>query len=136
MRLAALAAVVCLAPGAALAATPEGTWRTQGGAGVVEIAPCGAKLCGRLIDAPEIRTNPGLTDARNKDASKRTRPLKGLPMLAGFTGGPTKWTGGSIYNPGDGRTYRSVLELPSADVLKVKGCVGPICQTQTWTRAR
>lgn len=137
MRLAALAAVFVLAPGAALAASPvEGTWRTQGGSGTVEIAPCGPLVCGRLIDFPELRKHPALTDERNRDASKRARPLKNVTMLSGFKGGPVKWTGGTIYNPGDGKTYRSVLELAGADTLKVKGCVGPICQTQTWTRAR
>jgi uncharacterized protein (DUF2147 family) len=138
MRLAILTAVALLGAAApALAASPvEGTWRTQGGSGTVEIAPCGAQICGRLVDFPELKANPGVTDGRNRDAAKRGRPLKGVTMLAGFTGGPKKWTGGTIYNPGDGRTYRSVMELASADVLKVKGCVGPICQTQTWTRAR
>ena len=126
-----------MAPGVALAASPvEGKWRTQGGSGTVEIAPCGAKLCGRLIDFPELRANPDVTDLRNRDAKLRSRPLKGVAMLNGFSGGPTKYTGGTIYNPGDGRTYRSVMELAAPDTLKVKGCVGPICQTQTWTRAR
>jgi uncharacterized protein (DUF2147 family) len=137
MRLVVLAAVLVLAPGAALAASPvEGNWRTEGGQGLVEIAPCGAKICGRLVDAPDFRANPGLTDARNRDAAKRGRPLKGLPLLNDFTGGPSKWTGGTIYNPNDGRTYRSVLELANANTLKVKGCMGPICQTQTWTRSK
>ena len=137
MRLAALVAAVCLAPQAALAASPvEGDWRTASDGGLVQIAPCGPKICGRLVDATELRRQPGLTDGRNKDVSKRTRPMKGLPMLENFTGGPKTWTGGTIYNPADGRTYRSVLELATADVLKVKGCLGPICRTETWTRAR
>jgi uncharacterized protein (DUF2147 family) len=137
MRLVAFVAVALATPAAALAASPiEGAWRTQGGRGVVEIAPCGAQICGKVVDGPGMAANPGLTDTKNKDASKRSRPLKGLPILSGFSGGPTLWKGGTIYNPEDGGTYRSTLQLAGPDTLKVKGCVGPICRTQTWTRAK
>ncbi len=139
MRLAVLTAAALVAAAApAFAASPvEGRWKTQGGRGVVEIAPCGAALCGRIGGTPRpTADNPAMTDLNNKDAAKRSRSLLGLPILTGFKGGPAKWTGGTIYNPEDGNSYRSSLELAGADTLKVKGCVGPICRTQTWTRIR
>jgi uncharacterized protein (DUF2147 family) len=46
-----------------------------------------------------------------------------------------RWIDGQIYNPEDGNSYRSILEPGPGDTLKVKGCLGPFCQTQTWTRA-
>lgn len=139
MRLAVLAAAALSAAAApALAASPaEGRWRTQGGRGVVDIAPCGPALCGRIAGAPApTADNPAMTDLRNRDPARRSRPLRGLTILTGLTGGPTRWTGGTIYNPEDGNSYRSSIELSDPNTLKVKGCVGPICRTQTWTRAR
>lgn len=121
---------------AAASAPIEGLWRTETKGGVVRIAPCGVQMCGTLEDAPDLRTNPAAKDERNRDAAKRSRGLKGVTLLDGFSGGPERWTGGTIYNPDDGRTYRSELVLAGPDTLKVKGCFGPLCRTQTWTRAR
>jgi uncharacterized protein (DUF2147 family) len=130
------AAAVALAPSAALANPAEGLWRTQTQGGVVRVGPCGAQVCGWLHDSPDLKREPDAKDARNRDAAQRDRKLKGLQLLSGFSGGPARWTGGMIYNPDDGRSYRSELTLADPNTLKVKGCLGPICRTQTWTRVR
>jgi uncharacterized protein (DUF2147 family) len=121
--------------GSAAAADMAGTWRTPAG-GLVEIARCAASVCARLVTSAEIARNPSVTDGRNKNAALRGRPLKGLTLMQGFTGGPTEWKGGQIYNPEDGGTYRASLKLAQADTLEVKGCLGPmLCRTQIWRRA-
>ena len=57
--------------------------------------------------------------------------------LYDFTGGPTKWTGGKVYNPDDGGTYSGTIELLSDNQLKLKGCiVAPFCKTQVWNRVK
>jgi uncharacterized protein (DUF2147 family) len=113
-----------------------GRWATQTRNGVVEIARCGASVCGRLVTSDGIRTNPNLTDSKNKDAALRGRKLAGMQILGGFTQSDGQWTGGTIYNAEDGGTYKATL-TPAGDRLKVKGCiVWPLCKTQTWTRAR
>lgn len=136
LRILAVAIGLFSATGTTAAAPVDGLWRTETRGGIVRIAPCGVQVCGTLDDSPDLRREPDATDARNRDASKRSRPLKGVTLLDGFSGGPDRWTGGTIYNPEDGRTYRSELSLAGPDTLKVKGCVGPFCRTQTWTRAR
>ncbi|PEQ14041.1 hypothetical protein B2G71_06075 [Novosphingobium sp. PC22D] len=114
-----------------------GKWRTPSKNGVVEIAPCGASICGRLIDSDNIRKNPELRDTENKDESKRGRKLKGLMILSGFERDDGKWTGGSVYNPEDGGTYKGTITPTGANSLKLKGCiVWPLCKTQTWKRIR
>jgi uncharacterized protein (DUF2147 family) len=61
--------------------------------------------------------------------------LRNLPMLSGFTGGPTEWRNGSVYNPADGRTYRGTITMNGDNSLNLRGCVvAPLCKTQTWTR--
>lgn len=119
----------------AQAAGATGVWRTSAGADV-ELTACGAALCGKLLNSPQIAAQPGLKDALNKDAALRNRPLKGLQILSGFSGGPTKWTKGRVYNPEDGATYSGSIEL-AGDKLKLTGCAAPmLCRTQTWTRVR
>jgi uncharacterized protein (DUF2147 family) len=121
----------------AFAADVTGLWQTPTNGGQVEIARCGNSLCGKLVNSNHIRENPALKDVKNKDESQRVRTLKGLQMLYDFTGGPTKWTGGKVYNPDDGGTYSGTIELISENQMKLKGCiVAPFCKTQVWTRLK
>ena len=124
-------------PAAAQDALLLGRWRTAAQGGVVEIHRCGAALCGRLVDAAPLRRDPDQTDVRNGAPALRTRPLRGLRVLDGFTGGPTTWTGGPLYDPDSGqRAGRGALTLVEGGRLSVRGCIAPlICRTQTWTRS-
>jgi uncharacterized protein (DUF2147 family) len=125
--------VLLITPALAAPAPITGRWVTQGGQAVVEVAPCGQALCGRIVRI--LKPGPGgqASDANNPDKSLRARPIQGLTILSSFTANDDHWRG-RIYDPQSGRTYRS--ELRSAGgTLKVKGCFGPFCRTQTWTRA-
>ena len=130
---AALSATALAAP--AFAADPTGLWQTPTNGGQVRIARCGQALCGTLVTSDHIRANPNVQDEHNSDRAQRTRALRNLPMLRGFTGGPTEWTNGSVYNPADGRTYRGTITMRGDNTLRLRGCVvAPLCKTQTWTR--
>ncbi|MFG1395772.1 DUF2147 domain-containing protein [Roseixanthobacter pseudopolyaromaticivorans] len=132
-----MVAVLSVLASPVLAADVTGTWLTPTDQGVVEIVPCGGSVCGRLVSSDDIKTNPGLTDSKNSNASLRGRTLKGLLILQGFTGSGGNWSGGQIYNPDDGKTYSASLSLAGDNTLKVRGCVVvPFCETQTWTRAK
>jgi uncharacterized protein (DUF2147 family) len=132
----AVAALGALA-GPAFAADVTGLWATPTNGGQVEIGRCGNSLCGKLVTSDHIKTDPSLKDVKNKDKAQRDRTLKNLQMLYDFTGGPTKWTGGKVYNPDDGGTYSGTLEVLSDNQLKLKGCiVAPLCKTQVWNRVK
>lgn len=118
----------------AIAADAGGRWLTPTGA-TVEIYNCGSALCGRIVTSDALRKNPDMRDTKNSNAGLRTRPVKGLVMLSGFTGGPAKWSGGQVYNPQDGRTYSGSVELTAPDKLKLTGCALAIfCKSQEWKR--
>lgn len=135
LLLAAAASLGLASP--ALAGDPTGLWQTPTNGGQVRIARCGQALCGTLVISDHIRREPAARDDRNKDASRRNRPLRGLTMLSGFTGGPTEWRGGSVYNPADGGTYRGTITLTNDNTLRLRGCiVAPLCKTQVWTRVQ
>ena len=132
---AAMASVSLAAP--ALAADPTGLWQTPTNGGQVRIARCGQALCGTLLTSANIRANPGLLDEKNSNASLRTRTIRGIQLLSGFTGGPAEWRGGSVYNPEDGRTYRGTITMQGDNTIRLRGCVvAPLCKTQTWTRVQ
>jgi uncharacterized protein (DUF2147 family) len=113
-----------------------GRWHTPEDRAIVEIAPCGNQLCGTIIGAvPLPNTNTPPRDTHNPDPALRNRSIVGVRLLAGFVQGRGKWTGGTIYNPTNGKSYRSEMSLNANGTLRVAGCVSVICQTQIWRRA-
>ena len=131
--------ITILLASAAVLASPIGVWSTGSGAdaGKVRVEPCGAALCGRVIDAARLRVDPDQRDARNRDPALRGRPIRGLVVLRGFTGGPPVWSGGEAYDPKTGDDSKNVqLRLTSPDRLAIKGCLAIFCRTEVWTRVR
>jgi uncharacterized protein (DUF2147 family) len=135
----ALAVSFALAAPALAFLAPEpitGRWVTKEKDSIVTIAPCGASYCGRLsqyLVTPE--GGAGQKDINNPDPKLRSRKLLGIALLTGFKPDGNVWRG-KIYDPRNGKTYRSVLKRKSDNVLEVKGCIGPICQSQNWTKAK
>lgn len=128
-------AIAALATSAQAAAPITGRWVTQEKDGVVEIYACGDSICGKL--SKFLKAPPGgnaQKDVNNSNPALRNRPLLGINLLSGFKADGNEWKG-SIYDPRRGKTFRSVVYKGKSGNLVVKGCVGPICQTQTWTPA-
>lgn len=122
---------------AAFAAEPiTGRWVTAEKDAVIVIAPCGKALCGtieRFLVAPPQGNDQ--RDINNPDAAKRKRKLLATtPILSAFTQESNLWRG-QIYDPKTGKSYRSVVRRKGPNLLEVKGCIGPFCQTQVWRRA-
>ena len=107
----------------------EGQWKTQpgddGDFGLVEIAPCGDRLCGTLIAA--------------YNAQGQSRPSDNIgrqivwDMVAEGNG---QYGQGQIWAPDRDQTYRSKMTLEAPDRLSVSGCVlgGLVCRAQGWQR--
>jgi uncharacterized protein (DUF2147 family) len=137
MRTAALAVALLLSAAPAWAADPiEGEWLTPDGGSKVRIAACPDKpeqMCGVVSWLPAAQAKD--LDARNPDASLRSRPILGVPTIMGFKqAAPGKWTGGKLYDPASGKTYNGKLSANPNGTLKVEGCVLMVCQAQTWKR--
>ena len=110
-----------------------GSWMTDTRSAIVDISFCEPESpCGEITWVDP--NGASVVDRNNPDESLRERPLVGVKMLWGFKAKGEKWKSGKIYNPKDGKTYKSKMSLNDDGTLKVKGCVGPICKTQIWTR--
>ncbi|MDC0886661.1 DUF2147 domain-containing protein [Altererythrobacter sp.] len=136
-RLTVMAALAAVFAAPASAADPiTGKWVTADKDAVVTIGKCGPTYCGKLskyLVTPDDGVNQ--RDVNNPNPRLRSRKLLGTPLLSGFTVDDDLWRG-TIYDPRNGKSYRSVVRRKSASVLEVKGCIGPFCQTQIWRKTR
>jgi uncharacterized protein (DUF2147 family) len=154
LRASLVLAIALAFVGTASAAAPSGadaalgTWRTeagdQGGRANVEVRRQGDRFVGVIVSLEEpnfpadhARAGQPKVDLENPDASKRERPIVGLRILSGFThDGDGRWSGGTIYDPANGKTYKARITLEDASTLDVRGYVGvPLFgRTTTWKR--
>lgn len=77
------------------------------------------------------------TDSHNPDKTKRNNPVIGLQILKNFKfDGDDEWSGGDIYDPESGKTYKCFISLKDKNTLKVRGYVGISLfgRTEVWTR--
>ena len=127
-------------PSRALASTPLGRWHAEGGAAEVEIHRCGRRLCGTVVElrSPFDETGCALRDRYNPDPALRDRPVLGMEILRDLApeAGGAQWSGGTIYDPGSGRSYSCQLGLDEDDRLQLRGYLGVplIGRTTTWLR--
>ena len=134
-------AVFMLAPLSAISSSLniEGVWVNGDADGWIELGITNGELRGRIIGSPGDPDNqkPSRNDVENPDAKLRHRPLRGLFILYGFrSDGDGHWTGGRVYDPNSGHTYRGTITQLDADTLKLRGYVGITWfgRTETWKR--
>lgn len=99
------------------------------------------KYYGRLVwlDEPLDEDGKPKVDDQNPDRSKQNQPLLGLELLKGFSYDASKneWSGGTIYDPENGRTYTAFFRLDGNNTLRLKGYVMGmrfLGRETTWTR--
>lgn len=78
-------------------------------------------------------------DLENPDENLKHRTLRGIDFVSGFSYSEKedKFEGGKIYNPTNGKTYNSYMQLQKDGKLLVKGSIdkkGLIGKKQIWTR--
>lgn len=128
----ALAALIVVPSSAAAPTSLTGRWKTDDGKGIVEMAPCGSRMCGRIAQLLIKEPAGGQRDERNPDKAKRGRMVEGLQIYWDLVPHGDGWKGEG-YSPEDGRYYKAHLRV-KGNKLTMKGCVAVFCRTVTWTR--
>lgn len=88
----------------------------------IQIATCGAALCGTVVKAFDAQGQAVQT------ANVGKRLFWDLKPASGGT-----YEGGTVYVPLLNVEARAKAKL-SGNTLRVTGCKGPVCDGQTWTR--
>jgi uncharacterized protein (DUF2147 family) len=116
----------------------EGRWLTQDGDGWITIQIVGDSLQGSIAGSPDPEQREEREfDDRNPDPDLRTRRLDGLTIMTGFQyDGDGRWSGGTVYDPNSGKTYKCTITQVNVDTLKMRGFIGISLfgRSETWTR--
>jgi uncharacterized protein (DUF2147 family) len=108
-----------------------GLWLTQDHTGVIEIARCGERFCGRIV---------GMSQTRNDDGSipldSKGQPLCGLTILNAAMPTNSGESEARITDPDSGKVYDGLLSVDAQGRLHLRGYVlTPLLgETQIWTR--
>ena len=136
-----LGAFLVFAPLTALLAEDVvGKWKLSDGSAIVEVYQNGDVYNGKIVwlqNPTEADGSPAV-DNNNPDAKLRSRQLIGLNMLSDLNKGDGEYSGGSIYDPGNGKTYNCSMKV-EGDVLKVRGSLdkrGLLGRTMDWCRVK
>jgi uncharacterized protein (DUF2147 family) len=117
-----------------------GKWKLDDGSAIVEVYRQGDTYNGKIVwlQHPTEPDGSPAVDNKNPDSKLRSRKLIGLNMLNNLKKTGDEYSGGSIYDPGNGKTYNCSMKV-EGDVLKVRGSLdkrGLIGRTMDWFRVK
>jgi len=118
-----------------------GTWLNQEATGKIQIYKEGNKYFGKLVwlrTPMDSITGLPRTDKENPDPKLKSKPLIGLVNLKNFTfDGKDEWSGGTIYDPKNGKTYKCYIQFSSVNKLKIRGYLGisMLGRNTYWTKS-
>lgn len=121
--------------------SPIGIWLVGSGKAKVEVVAVGESLEGKIVWLKEPMDTEGKPrlDKNNPDKELKTKPIMGMLLVKGFVkDGENKWTGGTVYDAENGKTYKANINVENADTLKLRGYVGISLfgRTDVWKRSQ
>ncbi len=133
-------ALVAASLSSAFAQDVLGKWKLEDGTAIVEVYKNGDAYNGKIVwlENPTEADGSPAVDNNNPDKALRSRALIGLNMLSGLKKDGNGYSGGSIYDPGNGKTYNCSMKV-EGDVLHVRGSLdkkGLLGRTMDWFRVK
>ena len=120
-------AILLVAAAAPDASSITGRWKSPGGNSIIDIAPCGAQMCGTVAWA---------SAKAKKDAAKAAPQLVGTQLLTGLHQDKKGRWQGRIFIPDKNIRATAKIQVVSSNQLKVSGCAAgkALCKSALWTR--
>ena len=128
---AALTTIASVAQADATTATAVGRWLTESGNFEIDIAPCGAVLCGKVA---RVLANRSMSRSEAKEPA--VKGAVGMTILSDLRpAGEGEWRG-QIFNSENGKTYDCQITLPAPGRLEVRAYkfLPLLGKTQIWKR--
>ena len=132
-----------LAPGSLFALNSDsivGVWKNEECSAAIKIYKENNKYCGKIIWLKEPinpETSAPQVDQNNPNRGLRKRKIVGLVIMKSIEFSGESWQNGLIYDPNNGRTYRTIITI-SADkqTLYIRGFIGISLfgRTAVWKR--
>lgn len=116
-----------------------GTWLTADKKAHVEMYKSNDIYYGKIIwlaEPNDPATGKPKIDSKNPDASKRSQTILGSLIFYNFKYEDGEYTGGKIYDCREGKTYTGKLWINSDGTLSMRGYIGFLYSTETWTRIK
>jgi len=113
-----------------------GTWINSAGDGIIEITLSQNEFTGIIINSADDKREDR-KDINNPESKLRNRPLLGVTIISGLSYAQDNlWSGGTIYDPNNGKTYNCKLSLNNDGSLNVRGYAGISLfgRTELWKR--
>lgn len=139
MAVATLTAALAVPANAQTPGKVAGIWYDSAGEGAIELAPCGNRMCGRIVWLKNQLNDQGkpLYDRHNPNASMQSRPICGLQVLRDLqplTDG--SWGRGIVYDPKKGAENEASIKPLSGGRLQLTGYgLFGLSKSFEWTRA-
>lgn len=116
-----------------------GHWLSENKDGVVHVKKVDGDYKGYLVWIKLLATGEKkvVLDNKNPDEELQKRSLLGVRLFQGFEFDGDEWTGGEIYDPDSGKTYKCKMSLDDdKKTLNLRGYVGiPLFgRTSHWTK--
>jgi len=90
-----------------------------------------------LKEPNDVKTGKPRTDNLNPEPKLQNVPLMGLVIMKNFVfDGEDEWNDGTIYDPKNGKTYKSYIKFDSPGKLKIRGYIGVslLGRSTYWTK--
>ncbi len=103
---------------------------------IVELYKVDGKLYGKIIYLFPREGREENPKCKKCTDDRKDQPLVGLQIVRSLKWDGEEWEGGTIVDPEIGKIYtvKMWLEEGNANLLNVRGYIGPLYRTQKWVR--
>jgi uncharacterized protein (DUF2147 family) len=103
---------------------------------IVELYKVDGKLYGKIIYLFPREGREDNPKCKKCTDDRKDQPIIGLQIVRSLKWDGDEWEGGTIVDPENGKIYtvKIWLEDGNANLLNVRGYIGPLFRTQKWVR--